>query len=262
MSGVRIVTPPYLRQDLLDALPWAVLAAHDQYVNPMIIGTKRRRVTDQHLFEAVTKGSWSATDLKGLCTTYKVFRGPWTASGPQTSNLNAIAAHLHKIYAANTPILWPNAGVLWGIATTAVRAVTKQNNRSLCMKAMWFYAPNNVTMWDSYAAKAIIGLAGLITSPLSHSVNVKTSVEARAFLSDFYAIYNSVKGDIQANIQSLATLKSAPLYPYERRVLDKALWFLSADKKRSIACINESVKGCPVAAHFLRSSENLARRKS
>ena len=152
---------------------------------------------------------------------------------------------------------------LWWNAIEAVRPHTYQNSKSFCKKAMWFYLPSKVTMWDAFAARSLLSLANdLNISPADHKVlrrfpaeQHEAEVFLEAFVRTFETLHKKVKADAQAASEAIAhALKTKP-YPYTRRIVDKALWFLGAesDEQRALA-IRHALRRYPKCAGLLSAA--------
>jgi hypothetical protein len=228
---------PNVDQDRIAVL-WGAWAAIDGYrlvCNPA--RPKVTRPTDKQLVEAAANGTFDGPLFERFCKEYEVFRYPINVREGRDQRLQKIAGILARWgkRMATTPD--ELAKTWWGAITEVQELLSeelkKKNKlkkkppllRSMCIKALWFYRPDYATMWDSYAVKGINRWRG---RPLAR--NIKAEGDAAAFLREFEMLYREREAEIKRALDSIRQLPGGMRYPYDRRVLDKALWFMGADE--------------------------------
>ena len=218
------------------AIRWGVLAAIDQLTVPFNVDRPHvQRITDAQLLQAVRQGPLSSDQLIAFAKEYEVFRYPLNVLKGRAERTTEIAQALDTIYRVRVSD-GRDLAELWWRAISFVRNIldrypetAPRNMYSFCMKALWFYQPETATMWDSFAVK---GLNEWLR--VSHGHQIKTSAEAKKFFADFEILFRSIGSEIQSSIAEAAAA-TGHLYPYPRRVLDKALWFLSTSDAECLA---------------------------
>lgn len=231
-----------LTYDKTTALRWGVWDAIDQYRNPTNVNRPNVvRITDQELLNAVRAGPFSAEIMEQFLKEYEVFRYPLNVLEGRDVRLRDIANIIDDKYSPKEgrnateelPVLW------WG-AVENVRSrlagefTGKQYHmRSMCMKLLWFYEPSKATMWDRHV------VAGL---NIWQKLNLKTGItrpqQASEFLDAFGLTFSECAEYIQQLLATVRKSETGMDYPYPRRVLDKALWFIGASASEQAALLD------------------------
>ncbi len=220
----------YLTDSQTTALRWGVWDAIDQYRNATNANRpKVVRITDQEVLRAVDAGAIGADTMERFLREYEVFRFPLNVSSDRNLRLRDIANIIEQNYRLkNTSEQLPS---LWWGAVEDVRdrlalefAGRQFHMRSMCMKLLWFYRPSRATMWDSYVVQGVNAWRNL-----NLRVDISQKDEASEFLAAFDLTFDHCTEFIGQLLASVRTLGSGMDYPFPRRVLDKALWFIGAN---------------------------------
>jgi hypothetical protein len=218
---------PINQNELRAALKWGLVAAvRDLTLSYPGLGA---RLNDQKMIDLAASGRIDADSLKLWCRAYSVLRGPWSANAGVLQKLDAISKVLHTVYSTPGGIQpGLDAATRWDTAVEEVAKITDQNNRSLCAKAMWLYAPATVTPFDDYAQRSLAFILVALGRPAPGQ-------DALSFFNAFEELY-AVCFDLIRQVQfDYQAVTGQPAYPYPRRILDKALWFLSCPDRAAAA---------------------------
>jgi hypothetical protein len=110
----------------------------------------------------------------------------------------------------------------WINAVNDGKRICGRNCYSAASKFMWFFRPQQMTMFDTYARLAL-------------SKYVRRPVNPDSFLEAFEQYFKSNRSDIQEALAAFTVR-----YPYERRIADKHLWLCGS--KLTIAQIRADVR--------------------
>jgi hypothetical protein len=232
--------------DLEKAIWWGSFAAISQWTeeNPRDSNNIPRPSDRQLCAEIAEKGRWSPDNLLGFARRYSVQQVYINDNKDKKreERLLELANVISTIYTRKPEPTVETLATRWWEAVEAVQEVFLQKAldrgqkrgpllRSFCMKTLWYYYPEIATMWDSFAVKGLNLIEGT-----RHKTNIKEVNEATDFLKDFEALFIKLEGKID---QALAVAQGATgvAYPYKRRVLDKALWYIGVptDEKQEEA---------------------------
>jgi len=266
-------------KDLRRVLGWGALSAHDQWHERTSWADGSKRPADAEIALRVQKGgAIGGDDLRRFAKEYGVGRFPQyeidadrrPILGPDGRRISRAGEIAERISEALDSIYRPAAAVyganaapppdgetlasIWWEAIEAVRPHTRQTSRSLCKKTMWYYLPAKVTMWDAFAARGLLLLAGdlrvpeadrrALSGPLSLRRNAETFLGA--FVRAFERLHTTVQDEARAASEKVAAAVGAEPYAFTRRVVDKALWFLGVpDDERRTAEIGHALRRYP-----------------
>jgi hypothetical protein len=216
-------------QDIIPIL-WGAWSAINQYrVDRNPSRPKVVRPTDRELLEATANCTLSGELFERFCRDYEVFRYPINVTVGREKRLQDIVEILATRYGKTRLTTSEDLATVWWHAVEEVSDYLKIEfgkpfyMRSMCMKSLWFYRPEDATMWDRYAVKGINNWRRL-----KLTTKIKTRDQAAHYLQEFEALYYENALVIHNALESIACLPGGMRYPYGQRVLDKALWFKGA----------------------------------
>lgn len=248
------LTTPFTAENLIAALGWGAVSAYDQYVDPRRLGRSRpTRPSDRDLIAEVREGPMLPETMAAWLNEYRLMHGLWTRKdNVRQERFGKIGAALESAYRVDGGIQpGGQAANLWQTAIENVKMVTTTNNPSLCMKAMWLYAPATVTMWDNLAALAVVRLAKAFDVQERVQPRVRSPHEAAIFLAVFENIFDKMMEEIHTAISDVADALTAERYPYPRRVLDKALWLLGAERPKRLSAMYFAAERYPACKDII-----------
>ena len=237
---------------ICNAIWWGAAAAVKQWKFEEVTSSGDRRPTDRQLVMAAHSGILDNATFIGFAKRYRVFRHPLHLIEHRDERIGAVTRALHAVYSVAPEPISP--GALSNMWLDAIGAVHKAMQpfgptaelRSMCMKALWLYQPAHATMWDSYA---VIGLNRITNENRAHRIRQQHNVND--FLDRFENVFALHQDTIIAAIENIESITSEH-YAYRRRVLDKALWFMGANRQAGLNEINGIIQLMPELA---RASE-------
>ena len=229
------------------AIWWGAFEALNQWTCPVNPNRPNvRRPTDHELVSALEEGPFTASMLQAFAKEYKVFRYPLNPLPSREARLRDVALALDEVYRGATNPTPAKLAQLWWAAVERVRDVIEQYQmrptllRSFCMKSLWFYYPEQATMWDSHAVRALNLRFGT-----RHVENIKRQEQTAAFLQDFEQLFSDFEQEI-TDALSIANQVTGQAYSHGRRVLDKALWLKGCNNNDRVLQAILSLEADPV----------------
>jgi hypothetical protein len=166
------------------------------------------------------EATWEVDSWNEFLRTYGLMRGRHAALRDKSETILASLTELYR-----EPL--PEADVAkeltrrWLESASEVGRVVRERKDgapavllSMTSKLLWFYQPQEMTMFDTYAFRAI------------RKCNGFKKLEAKDYLFAFEEVFVKEKASISA-----AAAFVDRKYPYLRRVLDKRLWLRGSGKE-------------------------------
>jgi len=166
------------------------------------------------------ENGWGDDSWKRFLSTYGLTQGKQAALGNKSETVLAVLTPLFSAPLAATDTAqeltrrWFCAVGEIGTLVPKRKDGTNSELLSLASKLLWFYQPNDMTMYDKYAFNAIRDLYDL------------EKLKPQDFLSAFEKVFASE----MVKITEAADFSDRK-YPYPRRVLDKRLWLKGSGKE-------------------------------